>query len=151
MSFLHKILKTMSFTKRILIGVLFITIAVAIMVFLYVNKDYQGIASQKPEFYVSLTELEKEFSESPETADKKYSGKVMEIAGVFSEVKRDSNTIHLYYKGQNYDIDVLLDKRINQEPVKKGKVKALYVGYEPADEDLMLPGIIRFKDGVISK
>ncbi len=149
MSFLHKILKAMSFTKRLLIGILLLMIAVGIMVFIYVNKDYEGIASQKPEFYVNLTELEKEFWESPETADKKYSGKVLEIAGVFSEIKRDSNAIHLYYKGENYDIDILLDKRIKQTPVKQGKVKALYVGYEPADEDLMLPGIIRFKDGVI--
>jgi len=142
----------MSFQKKIITAFVLIFISTIIMVFMYVNKDYEGIKNKKVDFSVNISQLEKEFQSNPIEADKKYSQKVILIEGVFSELKQDSSYIHLYYKGANYDVDILLDNKIIQQvsninqPVK---VKTLYVGYEPPDDEMMLPGIIRMKDGII--
>ena len=136
----------------IILGISFMLIDLAIFwgVQMYYAKP-QGIRNQSPNIRISLEEFVKAFDADAKSAHTRFQQKIIELQGRFSEVKQDSQFVHLNYKGSNYDINISLDTTEKQTPLAGHslKVKARYVGYEAADPEMMLPGIIRLKDGVI--
>ncbi|WP_405207421.1 OB-fold protein [Aquimarina sp. LLG6339-5] len=75
--------------KKLLIVILILGIA-AFVGYKYVYQSHRDIQEEKAEFTVDATDLAREFSESPDTASKKYLNKTIIVKGEVTEIETNS-------------------------------------------------------------
>ncbi len=75
--------------KKLLIVILILGIA-AFVGYKYVYQSHRDIQEEKAEFTVDATDLAREFSESPDTASKKYLNKTIIVKGEVTEIEGNS-------------------------------------------------------------
>jgi hypothetical protein len=144
--------------KKLLIILLILLAVGAAAAFLvykyYYNKPQPNYEVAKPQLVIEAKRLWTDFSMNKEIADKKYTGKVLQIDGIIMRVEKVNEMIIVvfaYRKGDFGDegIRVTMLPQFNQaalaiDPFKPVKIKGLCTGYNDTDvimEDGSIIGI----------
>jgi hypothetical protein len=144
--------------KKLLIILLVLLALGAVAAFLvykyYYNKPQPNYEVAKPQLVIEAKRLWTDFSMNKDIADKKYTGKVLQIDGIIMRVEKVNEMIIVvfaYRKGDFGDegIRVTMLPQFNQaalaiDPFKPVKIKGLCTGYNDTDvimEDGSIIGI----------
>lgn len=75
--------------KKIFLALGIMALAGAAFGFYLFNKPHQSILNDKPDFVVESAAIINEFETNEDAANKKFNGKVIEVAGIVSEKSKD--------------------------------------------------------------
>jgi hypothetical protein len=126
--------------KKILIGIIILTIGGAVVAYMMYNKPHKDIAAAKIDHSLNLAVLMDEFSNSPEEASSKYTSKVVAIDGLLKSIEKGTPTYILIEddKGRIANCEMLGSLEANLNIGESVKVKGLFIGYEDLLEELQL-------------
>jgi hypothetical protein len=78
--------------KLKIILILLVIVSIGTVVWINVNKDHKDPHNLKTDFTLTATALFDEFNSDPESANKKYLGKVIEVSGTLFEISLGDET-----------------------------------------------------------
>ena len=113
--------------KKKLIIALVIIIVASIAIYKYTYKEHRNISTEKPDFEVTVLNLQEEFKNNDSLANKKYLDKTIEIYGKITNIDLASNAIVVDEKLFANFKDKIQKKF---EVGKTIKVKGRFLGYD---------------------
>jgi tRNA_anti-like len=147
--------KTKKIVLRTLLALVIIGAGAGFYIWKYVyNKPHQNVAEAKA-IKVAATELYTAFVKDSASANKTYTGKVLEISGevVKSELDQQQNVfVHLKAGEDGSIINCSMEEKV--APFKAGdkiSLKGVCDGYNPGDTDMGLPGDVVVNRGYTIK
>jgi lysyl-tRNA synthetase class II len=81
--------------KRLIIGILIITVMAGLYGFYLYNKKPVDTREQNPDFELTSAQIVKEFSDDEQAASKKYNDKIVLVSGKINEINLSSSTVFL--------------------------------------------------------
>jgi hypothetical protein len=131
--------------KRTILRIAGVLLILGAIGFVYVYREYNRThadnAKLKPDYAVDAIELEKEFSDNPAAAEKKYGKKLLEVRGQIKEIDISDPTSFIIVLGDTSSMNSIrcsidsnhnrniLDARLGQAATVKGE----YSGYNSDD------------------
>ncbi|NMH86656.1 OB-fold protein [Flavivirga algicola] len=120
---------------RISIIALIIVVLIVIIGYNYIYQDHRNIEKEKATFSLSADEISAEFSKDPDTAEKKYLNKTVEIYGTITELNPMDMTLNNnVYGAFNISLTATTSYHINS----KIKIKGRCIGYDDLLEQVKL-------------
>lgn len=104
---------------KALIIVLVVIIVILFAAYLYfVNMPDKSVSKMKPDYQITASALAQEYESEPETSDKKYIDKIIEVTGTITEISKDQNDSYVFIlKQEESETGVLCT--LSQENDKK--------------------------------
>lgn len=112
--------------KKILVGIS-LCLAIAISVYLYTYKDHRDISSETADYVVSISGLEKEFSDNGQKAFVKYQDKTILLTALVTTIDDESNGVVLEDKVFATFKDIMPRTMVSGEVIK---IKGRFLGYD---------------------
>ena len=112
--------------KKILLGIS-LFVAIASLVYGYTYKAHRDISSEKPDYVVTISGLESEFTANDKLANTKYQNKTIEITATISTIDVASKGIVLDEKVFATFKDSLPKKIVSGKTLK---IKGRFLGYD---------------------
>ena len=119
--------------KKLLIGGIFLTIAISFGVYRYIYQDHRDIATEKADFTLTVPKMYDEFLSDEEKANAQYLNKTIAIEGKITAVDPSDNSIVVDEKLWG----ILLDS--TKVPLNIGSeihLKGRFLGYDDLLEQL---------------
>ncbi|WP_432671586.1 OB-fold protein [Flavobacterium sp. SM2513] len=121
--------------KKIIITSIFVLAAAAVGVYFYVYQSHRDISSEKADFSVSISTLQKEFNNNDSVFNSKYADKTIEIYGKTTTIDVTNHSIVIDDKATIIFTDTILQNITLQEDIK---IKGRYVGYDDLLEEFTI-------------
>ncbi|OYU80581.1 MAG: hypothetical protein CFE23_08870 [Flavobacterium sp. BFFFF1] len=121
--------------KKLLIGLLILGV-IAYGGYRYMYHGHRDIASEAAGFSVSVAELQQEFSKNPESSNKKYLDKTIEVYGNITEGDLSDHTLIVDEKLSATLMDSTQTNSL--EVGKQIKIKGRFLGYDDLLEEFKL-------------
>lgn len=120
--------------KIIIISVVVLSI-VALALYFYAYQEHRDISTEKADFSVSISALQKEFNDNDSLFNSKYADKTIEIYGKTSAIDVPNHTIVIDEKATVVFTDTILENVALQKEIK---IKGRYVGYDDLLEEFTI-------------
>lgn len=111
--------------KKKLLIFLIVVIGIATSVYFYAYKDHKDIAASEADFTLSVSVLQKEFTENDSVATAKYQNKVVQVEGTITNVDASTKSIVIDDKiYAQFDAALPADLEVKKKVTLKGRFLA---------------------------
>lgn len=111
--------------RKFLLALLLLIIAFAIYVYREYNRTNTDIASERPAYSMTATELLQEFTANDSAASRKYAGKIIAVSGMAKSINQDERGLYTVGLG---DSSSLSSVRCSVDSIYTSQVAALVPG-----------------------
>lgn len=118
--------------KRKLMITLAIFVVLGLGLYLYMYKNHRDIASENAEYAMTVKELQQQFNKNPESANKKYADKTIEVYGKITAIDLPNHMVTIDKKLSAVFKDTILPRLDLQKPIR---IKGRFVGYDDLLEE----------------
>lgn len=127
--------------KKIILGVLFVILAISFAAYKIIYKEHRDIAMEKAEFTLSADALQKEFTANDSLANVKYADKTILVSGKATAFDAASNTLTV----DEVLSATLKDKTVPVAAQTPVTIKGRFVGYDDLLGELKMDQVTLIK------